>query len=301
MNFGEILRNTREEKKLSIQAVSDAIHLSVTQISALETHQFSDLPEPMITRGFIRNYAKFLGVSHEPLIENYRELVPNDVSDSLVVNASVNQVYSENKQRPWLVYILGSILILLFLMVWLNYIDHVPSEDTDKAPQDVLEEVEVSAPNEAGGYVPQHEVSVAQTPVVEAAEPIVQDADKIAKADQATPITPVTTALENNSQDLQNDQPSSTDASQATASFDTNAIDALSLTFTDESWLSIRDGSGRVVFQKLMTAGSSKQLNITKPFSLTIGNANTVSASYAGEMINLANVSRSNVARVKME
>ena len=43
-----------------------------------------------------------------------------------LVQPSMNQVMSGKESQPWLMYILGSILVLLFLLAWLFYVDYMP-------------------------------------------------------------------------------------------------------------------------------------------------------------------------------
>ena len=55
VSLGGILLAARVEKNLTQKNVSDNLRLSIKQIEALEQNDFTALPSPMITRGFIRN------------------------------------------------------------------------------------------------------------------------------------------------------------------------------------------------------------------------------------------------------
>lgn len=292
MKFGVALKKAREAKQLSTKDVSDAIHLSDKQVNALESHHFSALPEPMITRGFIRSYAKFLDIPHEPLLDNYRELVPNDAVSSLVVTANVNQVYSEGHQRSWLMYVLGSIVIALFLVVWYYYMDKMPEADTEIS----VAERNIVETTQKGGFEP---ITIEPQVKEAASKPITKNVDKLVVTKPAEASMPLTkkTAIEA----VAVNQTDVVVAQVVAQSFNSAAEDALSMIFPEESWLSVRDQHGKVVFKQLMTAGTRKDMHITKPFKLTIGNAINVTVSYAGSMIDLSESTRSNVARVKVE
>lgn len=139
--LGEVLSATRTTKKLTQQDVSNHLRFSVKQVDALENNQFEALPDAMITRGFIRNYARYLGLDAEPLLESYKARVPTKSPSAMSVQSSMYQVMSGKDSQPWLKYILGSILVLLFLLAWIFYIDYMPKHskhDSNKAPEAVM-------------------------------------------------------------------------------------------------------------------------------------------------------------------
>jgi len=89
-SLGEVLAATRKSKNLSQQDVSNHLRFSVKQIDALENNEFSALPDATTTRGFIRNYARFLELDAEPLLAGYRKQVPDGQhSNTLVVHSSM--------------------------------------------------------------------------------------------------------------------------------------------------------------------------------------------------------------------
>lgn len=124
--LGEALLSARNTKKLTQKDVSNSLRISIKQIAALETNDFTILPDAMITRGFIRNYARFLDIDAEPLLASYRARMPDKTPNAISVQPSMNQVMSGKESQPWLMYILGSILVLLFLLAWLFYVDYMP-------------------------------------------------------------------------------------------------------------------------------------------------------------------------------
>ena len=124
--LGEVLLAARKAKKLTHKDISNSLRLSIKQIDAIEKNEFSLLPEASITRGFIRNYARLLGVDAEPLMVSFRARVQDKLPDTLSVQPSTRQVMSSKTHQSWLKYILGSILVLLFLLAWFFYMDYMP-------------------------------------------------------------------------------------------------------------------------------------------------------------------------------
>jgi hypothetical protein len=67
-NFGTLLREERERRQVSLAELSHSTKLSVSSLKLMEAGNLDDLPPDVFVRGFIRSYAKCLGISsHEPL------------------------------------------------------------------------------------------------------------------------------------------------------------------------------------------------------------------------------------------
>ncbi|MBN1219981.1 MAG: helix-turn-helix domain-containing protein [Anaerolineae bacterium] len=58
--LGELLKTTREEQGLTLDEVSEKLHIRRHLLEALEENNFNAFPSPVITRGLIRNYARYL-------------------------------------------------------------------------------------------------------------------------------------------------------------------------------------------------------------------------------------------------
>jgi len=58
--LGDLLKTTREAQGLSLDEVSEDVRIRKHLLEALEENRYDDFPSPVITRGLIRNYAKYL-------------------------------------------------------------------------------------------------------------------------------------------------------------------------------------------------------------------------------------------------
>jgi cytoskeletal protein RodZ len=72
ITVGEILRKAREKRKLTIEQVEKVIRVRAKFIEALEKNEFEKLPGPIYGRGFVKNYASFLGLNPEETLAFYR-------------------------------------------------------------------------------------------------------------------------------------------------------------------------------------------------------------------------------------
>ncbi len=69
--IGQILREARENKGLTLEEVQAAIRINPRFLQALEEGEYDALPSPVHVRGFLRNYARYLGLDPEPLLARY--------------------------------------------------------------------------------------------------------------------------------------------------------------------------------------------------------------------------------------
>lgn len=280
--LGSILHAARISKKLSIDQVSQAIHLSTKQIQALENNDFFLLPEPVITRGFIRNYANFLDVDVEPLLRQYRSLVPQE-ERSIVVKANVNEVMSQHTHQPWLLYVLGSILVLLFLTAWFYYMDSVKApEDTAQDDAAAVTEAENLSQNLPEEIVPPTDSQNIDSLTVQAVEP------------QPLPAQPISTDAGIN-QSITPVMPPAAPPSQA------SIAKKLEMQFTADSWVRVKDKTGQIILEKTASAGSTESLDGEPPFNIIIGNAAAARVKFYGQEVDLTPATSKNVIRLKLE
>ena len=70
--LGTVLRTAREARFIDLARVERDTKIRIRYLSALERGDYRDLPEPIYTRGFLRNYGLYLGLEPEYLIDLYR-------------------------------------------------------------------------------------------------------------------------------------------------------------------------------------------------------------------------------------
>ena len=69
--FGDKFRKAREKKELSLDDVSNVTKISSRMLQAIEEENFDQLPGGVFNKGFIRAYAKHLGLNSEDAVTDY--------------------------------------------------------------------------------------------------------------------------------------------------------------------------------------------------------------------------------------
>lgn len=340
-SLGELLLAARTAKKLSQEDVSNSLRFSVKQINALENNAFDLLPEAVITRGFIRNYARLLEIDAEPLLASYRVSVADDSGKVITVQSSMHPVQLTKDSLPWLKYVLGSILILLFLLAWLFYVDYMPKSTkvaVEKTPEVVAENkpsVEMPLPEialpaaerQSGGSEvvadgvgdADSQLSDIQTAEVQTAgaKPLDSSITQVdlklpvegKKIDNFKEVEPRiaepkvvnSTAVNSVAVNSAAVNPIVQQA-QAPISITANSADkTVSMTFSDRTWVSVTDKSGKVVYEKLSRNGDTETISGKPPFNMVIGNASATKLIFSGQNIDLTAHTKNNVARITLE
>lgn len=73
-SIGEELRMERTRKGLTFKDVEQVLHIRSAYLEAIEEGNFGLIPGEVYVKGFIRNYANFLGLDGQRLINAYKDL-----------------------------------------------------------------------------------------------------------------------------------------------------------------------------------------------------------------------------------
>jgi len=114
---GEVLREARRSRDLSIEYVARQLRLTVKQIDALENDNYKLMPASIFVQGYIRGYASLLGLDSEPLVRRFIDIVGETPRPSLADPLRERKTRSMGNTFPvkGLGYLLTSAFILFGL------------------------------------------------------------------------------------------------------------------------------------------------------------------------------------------
>jgi len=114
---GDLLRRERLRRRLTLAQVAQAIKIREQYLDAIENDSFDELPSPVATIGFIRNYARFLGFEPEPFIQAYKA-TRGPLPAPEVRPETSRPVYSSRRTTSCLV----PVLLLGFVVALVGYL-----------------------------------------------------------------------------------------------------------------------------------------------------------------------------------
>ena len=74
--LGDEFRSAREARGLTLSDVAEQIHIRSVYLAAIETEDWAAIGAPVYARGFLRTYARFLGLDGEAAVQAFNETVP---------------------------------------------------------------------------------------------------------------------------------------------------------------------------------------------------------------------------------
>jgi len=165
--LGEILKNEREAKGLTIKEVMEATKISRVILLALESGDRSALPHPVYTKGFVKSYARLLGLDPDELtmvVDREYQMEPAEAGDiSYDVAPNAEKAFQDNEMGPvrrrrsvWptllIVLALAAAVVILVLNLNKAQLPDVSSPEPAPTEQSVQPaEPEVAAPETAPG------------------------------------------------------------------------------------------------------------------------------------------------------
>lgn len=119
MSIGEALKKAREDKKLTLEQAQRDTKIQLKVLVSLETDAFSKLPNPTYVKGFIKQYAQYLGLDPEPLLNEYVSLNPQAPPQEIVVKGEDEKIKTAaspaKKKSNLTTIILASIIVVLVI------------------------------------------------------------------------------------------------------------------------------------------------------------------------------------------
>ena len=159
VNVGSILKKAREKKKKEIKAIADVLCIRSCYLQALEESDYESFPAKAYAIGFLRNYADFLGLDVDALIEQYRKETNHLKSENLDM-----PIVERANLFPSAKYVFISIFVIILIWAFWYFISY--SEDDIQIPETQVAVVEDIVQKETVLPVPEQVVETKLEPVV---------------------------------------------------------------------------------------------------------------------------------------
>jgi cytoskeletal protein RodZ len=117
-SLGDEFRAAREARHLSLSDVSEQIHIRSVYLQSIEAEDWAAIAAPVYVRGFIRTYARFLGLDPESAVARYNELLGDEPPVSIAPSSYTPP--SSAGPSVW-VWLAGAAALILVAFVGYNY------------------------------------------------------------------------------------------------------------------------------------------------------------------------------------
>ena len=289
---GRRVREARTAARLSQDDVAVRLRLDRRVVDALERDDHRSLPEPTFVRGYLRSYARLLGLPAGPIVEAYdRE---GHTPPGLVADLSRRQeVRSSDPPVRLMTYVVVAALVTLGVLWWRyeRTPEPVPLDQAGTTPPTALAAPAVTGPAAAPPSAPAASPAVTGTPPPPAAAVPAVAAGTAptppAGTGAAAPATP----------------PGASAASAAAEPLPTapavpeGGPNRLVLRFKHDSWVEVYERGGKRLYFNQAKGGQVLSLSGTPPFRVILGYARDAQVEYNGALFDHAPFTSRDIAR----
>ena len=141
-DIGLKLKEKREENGVSIEEAADDLKMRPSQIISLESGKKEDFKDVMSLKYFIRDYAKYLGLDGEKLVDEFNEFlfdftskIPvNDIEKAKQSNQKKKDIVSpytktNKKNNKYKIFIISIIIFIVICIVGYFIVSNIKGND----------------------------------------------------------------------------------------------------------------------------------------------------------------------------
>lgn len=316
MTAGTLLRQAREAAGLSLAGLAAALKVPAPKLEALEADDYAAFQDHVFMRALAQSVCRTLRMDSASVLA----LLPRTQLKSLADDrGSINATFKERSFKATGTSLgreNGSrkvAIIVLLLLAAAAAVYFLPKHEGD------AEEPQAGASDAAALVQPAGTVSepvAAQEPVAPAATTPADVPAASASASASAPASasasaPATSApaaaavpapaSTTTSAAPAADAPADGAAATSAATAAQTPGGVLVMKANAQSWVQVKDSSGRVVLQKTLAAGESIGAEGALPLSVIVGNASGTEVRVRGELLEVAKTTRDNVARFEVK
>lgn len=296
-SVGVTLAAAREEQQRSLESVAADLHLQPEVVRAIENGDEAKVPAPTFLRGYVRSYARLLGLDDTslmaqlPLLNEYRPMPLKRVG---MRRSGVSLPLGK-----WFAWILVLAALAVMIIYGVPAVERLWSQRSSETVSDQLqlplagsEESEESPESAESVELPvPDDLPVGEEPVIAAEAPEtvqsgVGDEEKQSEPKQ----TPGVEAEADKEKSYESRKPEAQAAGPA----------VIQMRFLEDSWVEM-EANGRKLVVGVQPAGSERTVRAEPPIQILLGNAPGVEIIYRGEAVDITSHQRGKVAHLTLD
>ena len=118
--LGEKIRQAREERGITIMEVSEQTRISPLYLEAIENDDYSPLPGGIFNKGFVKSFAKYVGIDENEALQDYARLITQQTGseDNMEPQTYRPEVLTDDRTSSSNMLTIVFAIIILALMTW---------------------------------------------------------------------------------------------------------------------------------------------------------------------------------------
>ncbi|WP_051240687.1 helix-turn-helix domain-containing protein [Tepidiphilus margaritifer] len=279
---GVQLAHARMQQGRTVAEMAQQLKLLPRQLEALEEGRFEDLPGPVFVRGFVRNYARALGLDPEPLLEMLGEQA-RDREVVLTPASNAQGVIKVRRFRPWRLiwrYVLPILIVVLIVSAYFDWFRMPPPVDQENAA------VLLPPGEPEAGVAEKGEKAALESEGTDERGTSVGSNGETGGAVVPAPAPVAPSAAPTPAAEEEKAEP---------------AVPTLRLSASGRSWVEVRDAKGTVLLSRVLSAGERAEVSSEPPLNVVVGNAPVVEIEFQGHPVDVKHAAKNGVAKLRLQ
>ncbi|BDR14423.1 cytoskeleton protein RodZ [Vibrio sp. STUT-A11] len=295
---GTLLKNKRESLGMTQKQVADRLRLRVSVIEDIENNRFESQQVATFTRGYLRSYAKMVGLDEKVVLtalEQTADIQPKDQEIEMQSFSRKTKHEKHNSRIMFLTWVIAIVITGISAAWWWqnqqdNSLTQVVTDSSVEAPEPSAEEL-------------------ADIDQMSADELIASTPEDIAASTEQLVATDETLSSAQATETLSGEQPASTDVEEPAAVIEEaevvdepaiivpEGMSLLTMTFKADCWIQVKDTNGKTLVSGTHKPGQDVELTGKAPFKVILGAPEGVTMTFASEPVDLSGYTSGKVAR----
>ena len=295
---GTLLKNKRESLGMSQKQVADRLRLRISVIEDIENNRFESQQVATFTRGYLRSYAKFVGLDEKVVLTALEQTADAQPQEQEIEMQSFSRKTKDEKHNSrimLLTWVIGLVIIGISAAWWWqnqqeNSLTKEVTDSSVEAPQPTaqeLAEIDLMTAEELIASTPEEVAStnegvaeLTEAPVEQGADPLLTETENTTSVDSEEPVAVIEAAEE--------EQP---------APVVPEGMTLLTMKFKADCWIQVKDTNGKTLVSGTHKPGQDVELTGKAPFKVILGAPEGVTMTFASEPVDLSGYTSGKVAR----
>ena len=274
----KLLKSQRKKKEFTVEEVCIELKLDREIILDLEAGNFNNFKSYFFLKGYIKNYANFLGVDvslPESEVKKNKKFSFKKVSDD----------YSR-KNKKVSIFIITILIFIVIFYIFKNQYKNPYIDNKNINIEKIENNIPIKSTDENNDIIEEES----------------KNTQKIDMDDNKIFLEKSLDSNDNLSSLNDNDVNSENVRIDISASANTAHDFFLEITYKGDSWTEIINSKGEIIFLDLVKRGKTIKFNILAPFEILLGDATVVDVKYNNKIISIPYFNPdTNVGKIKVK
>ncbi|EHK2924215.1 cytoskeleton protein RodZ [Vibrio parahaemolyticus] len=297
---GTLLKNKRESLGMTQKQVADRLRLRVSVIEDIENNRFESQQVATFTRGYLRSYAKFVGLDEKVVLvalEQTADVKPKEQEIEMQSFSRKTKHEKHNSRIMLLTWVIAIVIIGISAAWWWqnqqeNSLAQVVAEanvETSQPSADEIADIDLMTEEEL----------IASTPAeLAASNNTASESESSINAAQTDEVVPAET--EESTTEATQEPVAVIEAAeevQEASPVVPEGMTLLTMKFKADCWIQVKDTNGKTLVSGTQKPGQDVELTGKAPFKVILGAPEGVTMTFASEPVDLSGYTSGKVAR----